>query len=74
MSVEVDRLKSRFKNLFDTEGLTNVKFFVRKNKSMTVKDFVREQNAIEDTMSEGEFQVVDAVDADAKRRRFDDPY
>jgi len=74
MSVEIERLKARFDNLFNEEGLTNVKFFVRKGEGMTNKDFVRELNAIQDTISEGEFEVVEAIDSNAKSRKFDEAY
>lgn len=74
MSVEVQRLKKRFDNLFNDEGLTNVKFFVRKSEGMTTKDFVRELNTIQDTISEGDFEVVETIDSDAKVRKFDEPY
>ncbi|WP_323013734.1 hypothetical protein [Devosia sp.] len=74
MSAEVERLRNRFDGLFAEEGLTNIKFFVRKGDSMTAKDFVRELNAIQDVISEGDFEIVDSIDSAAKVRRFDDPY
>ena len=74
MSMEVDRLKIRFDDLFANEGLTNIKFFIKPDQGMTKSDFISDLNAIQDTISAGDFELFEDVDGDAKTRRFDDSF
>lgn len=74
MSVELDRLKSRFDGLFNDEGLTNIKFFVDRRPDMSQSDFVSELNSIQDTISAGDIEKLDTVDIDAKTRKFNEPF
>jgi hypothetical protein len=74
MSNEVDVTKTRFDNLFEKEGLTNVKFFVRSNEDMTTKDFLLEVNQIQETIENGGFEVVESLDSDIESRKFDEAY
>jgi hypothetical protein len=74
MANEVDVLKARFDNLFENEGLTNVKFFVRNDENMTMKDFLLEVNQIQETIENGDFEVVEALDSDIESRKFNDAY
>ncbi|WP_192180298.1 hypothetical protein [Mesorhizobium amorphae] len=74
MSVEIDRIKTRFDNLFANEGLTNIKFFVRPTKGMTNLDFLAELNTIQDTIAAQDFKRVEDIDQNAETRRFDEPF
>lgn len=74
MSKEANELKTRFDNLFEQEGLTNVKFFVRNDEDMTLKDFLLEVNQIQETIDKGGFEVVESLDSDVESRKFDDAY
>lgn len=74
MSVELDRLKTRFDVLFNEEGLTNIKFFIDRRPEMSQSDFVAELNKIQETISADAFNAIESVDDDNKKRDFNDAF
>jgi len=71
---ELQRLRSRFDQLFSEDGLTNIKFFIDRRKKATRADFVAELNKIQDTISAGDFEVVENIDLNRKTRRFNESF
>lgn len=65
------RFNERFQTLFESEGLENVKFFVRRGASTKVSDFVADVNRMNDTIAAGDFAVVESIDGDCETKRFD---
>lgn len=74
MNVETQRFHDRFQSLFATEGLENVKFFVRGGEDASFDELVGEVNDINATIAAGDFKLVTSIDADAETCRFDDGF
>ena len=71
MQQNAERFANRFTPLFEKEGLVNVKFFMKNKAGVALPDFLEEATAIQDTIAAGEFNVVDSIDGDTPRKRFD---
>ena len=74
MQNEVKRISDRFSALFEKEGLTNVKFFVRDADNLNLSEFLVQVTKIQDTIAAGSFRVVTSIDGDCEQRRFDAPF
>ena len=57
MQNEVKRISDRFSALFEKEGLTNVKFFVRDADNLKLSEFLVQVTKIQDTIAAGSFRV-----------------
>lgn len=71
MQQNAERFANRFKPLFDNEGLVNIKFFMLNKGGVSLPDFLGEAAAIQDTIAAGDFSVVESIDSDLPRKRFD---
>ena len=71
MQQNAERFANRFAPLFETEGLVNVKFFMKKNAGVSLSDFLEEAAAIQDTIAADQFRVVESIDGDMARKPFD---
>lgn len=71
MQNEKTRFVERFQTLFESEGLENVKFFLRPGGTLKASDFVADVNRMNETIAANDFVVVDSVDGDFKTSRFD---
>jgi len=71
MQQNAERFENRFATLFEKEGLVNVKFFVKNKAGVSLSDFLEEATAIQDTIAAGEFSVVESIDKDFPKKRFD---
>ena len=74
MSVEKNSLETRFDKLFNDEGLTNVKFFVRKSQTTSESKISVEICALQDAIAAGKFAVVKTIDGTRQKVRHDAPY
>lgn len=74
MSAELERLKTRFNNLFNEEGLTNIKFFIDRRSEMTQENFVVELNKIQDTIAAGDYEILEKLDDGSNTRKFNHPF
>jgi hypothetical protein len=71
MSNETKRFADRFSALFESGGLLNAKFFVRRSSDIKMSDFVDDVNKMNDTISAGDFRVVEKIDTSCEVKRFD---
>lgn len=67
-----DRLTARLNGLFETEGLDNIKLFVRGQP--TNEQIWADVNKMQDTVAAGGFSLVDSIDKGLKKRKFDEPF
>jgi len=74
MQQNAERFTNRFTQLFDKEGLVNIKFFTLKTEGVSLPEFMEEAAAIQDTIAAGEFEVVESIDGAAPQKRFDAPF
>lgn len=71
MQQNAERFANRFAPLFETEGLVNVKFFMKNKAGVSLSEFLDEAAAIQDTIAADEFEVVTSIDGDTARKAFD---
>lgn len=71
MQQNAERFANRFTPLFEREGLVNVKFFMKEKSGVSLSDFLEEAAAIQDTIAADKFDVIESIDGDTARKRFD---
>jgi len=71
MQSNSERFTNRFQTLFAEGGLTNIKFFVRNHRDISLNDFFEEAADIQSTIAAGDFKVITSIDGDAPQKRFD---
>ncbi len=74
MNVETQRFHDRFQSLFASEGLENVKFFVRGGEEVSFDELIEDVNRINATIAANDYKVVTSIDIDFTTRRFDEAF
>lgn len=68
-----ERFLNRFRPEFETGNLANIKFFVKAER-MSVHDLFDQALRFEEAAQEGNSKVIETLDRDRPRHRFDAPF
>lgn len=71
MQQNAERFSNRFSPLFEKEGLVNLKFFMLNKAGVSLSEFLEEATAIQDTIAAGQCEVIESIDGETPRKRFD---